>query len=275
MKHIEKAILAFSVPLLFTACEDKAPQISGVSDKVVQAGSEINVLDGVIANDDEDGNITKKILIESTPSLNFENGKVIPSKAGSYELTFTVTDKAGNEVNEYATLTVTKQIGKPELYTDFDFKGTENPYWTTFNKADENENENDIGSVYVKNGKLVYQINKIGIVDWHNKLIGGNRTYPITLKPDRYYTIEITAKATKNISCAFFLNPIGGWDPRIAEGIDFTTEEKTFKFKTKDTLITDMNFEMLFQFGSEANSKLGNANIEFSSVKIFSKEVIN
>ena len=38
--------------------------------------------------------------------------------------------------------------------------------------------------------------------------------------------------------------------------MDLTCEEQTFTFETNDILITDMNFEMLFQFGSEATANL-------------------
>ena len=81
------------------------------------------------------------------------------------------------------------------------------------------------------------------------------------------------AKATKDVSCGFFLNPLGSWDPRISEGLDLTTEEQTFTFETNDILITDMNFEMLFQFGSEATANLGEVTVEISSITIYQKTV--
>jgi hypothetical protein len=66
---------------------------------------------------------------------------------------------------------------------------------------------------------------------------------------------------------------MGNWDPRLSEGMDITTEEKTFTFRTTDTLVTDMNFEMLFQFGSEATAALGEVTIEFVSIKIYQSKV--
>ena len=80
-------------------------------------------------------------------------------------------------------------------------------------------------------------------------------------------------KASQNVSCSFFLNPLGNWDPRLSEGMDITTEEQTFFFTTTDTLGTDMNFEMLFQFGSEATAALGEVTIEFVSIKIYQRVV--
>ena len=51
--------------------------------------------------------------------------------------------------------------------------------------------------------------------------------------------------------------------------MDLTTEFQTFSFTTKDTLIVDMNFEMLFQFGSNETANLGEVTVEFSDIKIY------
>ena len=85
---------------------------------------------------------------------------------------------------------------------------------------------------------------------------------------------EITAKADHPVSCGVFLNPMGGWDPRVSEGMDLTTEFQTFRFATTDTFIMDMDFELLFQFGSEALSKLDDVTIEFSNVTIYQQSVL-
>ena len=84
----------------------------------------------------------------------------------------------------------------------------------------------------------------------------------------------MTVKADKDVSCGFFLNPLGGWDPRISEGMDITTQEQTFTFETTDTFVTDMDFEMLFQFGSEQTAQLGEVTVEFSNVTIYQKSVM-
>ena len=50
-------------------------------------------------------------------------------------------------------------------------------------------------------------------------------------------------------------------------------EERTFTFETTDTLIMDMDFEMLFQFGSAQTTDLGEVTIEFTNIKIWQKSV--
>ena len=144
--------------------------------------------------------------------------------------------------------------------------------WQTFNGTDE-DNDRGVGTIWTENGSLFYRIDQGGLTDWHNKLICGYGDNPLVLPSDSYFTVEIVAKATKNVSCGFFLNPLGNWDPRITEGMDITTEEQTFTFETRDILITDMNFEMLFQFGSEATANLGEVTVEIVSITIYQKTV--
>jgi hypothetical protein len=174
---------------------------------------------------------------------------------------------------EFGTLEGDKEIDKTIETFSAIGKGTalkesgECP-WETFNGTDE-DNDRGVGTIYTENGSLFYRIDNGGEVDWHNKLI-----CPVTLPADSYFTVEIVAKATKPVSCGFFLNPAGGWDPRISQGIDFTTEEQTFTFETTDTFITDMDVELLFQFGSADTAALGEVTIEIISVNIYQRPIM-
>ncbi len=145
--------------------------------------------------------------------------------------------------------------------------------WTTYNGTDE-DNDRGVGTIWTQDGSLFYRIDQGGTVDWHNKLIFGHTDNPLTLPADSYFTVEVTAKASKPVSCGFFLNVLGGWDPRISETIDFTTEEQTFSFTTTDTLIMDMDFEMLFQFGSAETAELGDVTVEISDITILQSSVV-
>ena len=151
----------------------------------------------------------------------------------------------------------------------------ENPAypWQTFNGTDE-DNERGVGTIWTENGSFFYRIDNGGTVDWHNKLICGFGSNPLTLAADSYYIVEITAKADKDVSCGVFLNPMGGWDPRFAEGMSLTQEFQTFRFATTDTFIMDMNFELLFQFGSEATANLGEVTVEFQNITIYQMSVL-
>ena len=145
--------------------------------------------------------------------------------------------------------------------------------WAVYNGTDE-DNELGVGTIWTEGSSLFYRIDQGGTVDWHNKLIFGHTDCPLTLPADSYFTVEITAKATQPVSCGFYLNPLGGWDPRISQSIDLTTEEQTFTFETTDPLITDMDFEMLFQFGSAETAALGETSIEISNITIWQRSII-
>ena len=144
--------------------------------------------------------------------------------------------------------------------------------WSVFNGTDE-ENDLGVGTVWTENGHLFYRIDQGAPVDYFNKLFFGHGKSELILPADSYFVVEVTGKATKPVSCAFFLNAVGKWEPRLTERIDFTTEEQTFTFETTDTLILDMPFEMLFQFGSQQTVDAGEVTIELSSVKILQKKV--
>ena len=113
------ALLAFSM----IACKksNTQPEFKGISDSFVKAGSEFNAMEGITAFDKEDGELTSKITVEATPALTFKNGKAVAENAGSYELVYAVTDKDGNRVEAYSTLTVSKKTAEAVLYKDFDF----------------------------------------------------------------------------------------------------------------------------------------------------------
>ena len=140
--------------------------------------------------------------------------------------------------------------------------------WGVYNGTDE-DNELGVGTIWTEDGSLFYRIDQGGNTDWHNKLYMN-----LTLPADSYFTVEITAKASKPVSCGFFLNPAGSWDPRLSEGIDFTTAEQTFSFTTTDTLIMDMDFEMLFQFGSADLVSMGDVTVEFTNITIWQSSVV-
>lgn len=267
----------------------------GIGDKAIEAGSKYYYSFKLTAKNDQSG----ECLVESASQYdkaraNFAGLSIKGGETKTIEGVFVaengVTDPvirlqignasdgvSSNEltISDVVFGTVTGDLAKEKTIDSF--KGIEPSAdfpCTTYNGTDE-DNEKGVGTVYTENGSFFYRIDQGGVTDWHNKLIIGTGEMPLVLESDSYYTVEITCKADKNVSCAFFLNPTGGWDPRLAEGMDITTEEKTFTFTTTDTLITDMNFEMLMQFGSDATAALGDVTIEFLDINIYQQKVID
>ena len=63
------------------------PVIKGAEDKVIRIGDAFNAREGVTAYDNEDGDLTNKIVV---------TGKVQTNEVGRYTLTYTVTDSSKN-----------------------------------------------------------------------------------------------------------------------------------------------------------------------------------
>ena len=83
-----------------------------------KVGEPIEIYGEYSANDKEDGNLTEKI--EVTGEVNF-------SKAGSYELTYKVTDSDGNTTTKTRTVAVVDMNDYTYL-TEYDWKSTNNSY---------------------------------------------------------------------------------------------------------------------------------------------------
>lgn len=83
-----------------------APTLSGVKDQTVSLGTAFDPLNGVSANDAEDGNLTAKIIVTGTVNVN---------AAGTYPLTYTVTDNGGLTATASCTITVTSSPVQPTV----------------------------------------------------------------------------------------------------------------------------------------------------------------
>jgi chitinase len=81
-----------------------APIIVGVTPEVtIHLGETFDALAGVSATDLEDGNLTNRIIISSTPTLVNNDGILFPDAQGEYYLTYPVTDNGLLTSEEYAT----------------------------------------------------------------------------------------------------------------------------------------------------------------------------
>ena len=73
------------------------PIILGVADKQLLIGDSFSPLDGITATDKEDGDLTNKIIV---------SGSVDTTKAGTYTITYAVTDSKGGSAIAYSKVTV-------------------------------------------------------------------------------------------------------------------------------------------------------------------------
>ena len=78
-----------------------APVIQGVKNKTIYLGGTVDYKKGVTATDDVDGDVTDRLEIDST--------SVNTKKEGTYTVTYTVKDAAGNEADAVMKVTVKKK----------------------------------------------------------------------------------------------------------------------------------------------------------------------
>ena len=85
----------------YAVWQNTPPTIDGTDDKQITVGDKFDPMENVTGTDREDGDVTGKITV---------TGTVDPSKPGKYELTYTVTDKAGNTTTEHRVVTVVPKV---------------------------------------------------------------------------------------------------------------------------------------------------------------------
>ena len=181
------AVCLLNLPVFASA--DGEPTLDGVHDQSVMAGTEFDALAGITAAGGDGSDLTGMIMVESTPALDFKNGKATPENPGDYELVYSVTDNSGVTVEDYATLTVTKKTGEEVVYRTFDF--------STVEVTDNHGWEAKIGEAAqaeaaLKNGAYVIDIRNPGEGDGDVQLAKAG--YALKAAD---YKIKIWAKSTK------------------------------------------------------------------------------
>ena len=89
-----------------TINKDLAPEINA-SDITIYANSDFKPLDYAVAFDEEDGDISKKIKVDSS--------NVNINKVGEYNITYSVEDSYGNKVNKTIKVNVIEDLGEAPI----------------------------------------------------------------------------------------------------------------------------------------------------------------
>ncbi|WP_238548527.1 DUF5011 domain-containing protein [Bifidobacterium biavatii] len=90
-----------TVTRVVTVVDTTKPTISGATAKTIVSGTQFDPKAGVTASDTLDGDLTSKITV---------TGSVDSAKPGSYELTYSVSDKAGNTATVKRVITVNSRM---------------------------------------------------------------------------------------------------------------------------------------------------------------------
>ncbi|MGL5751940.1 MAG: immunoglobulin-like domain-containing protein, partial [Paraclostridium sp.] len=108
--------------------DTEAPILEGVKDIEIVEGTEINLLEGISANDNSDGDITDTVKVEV-----LKNNEVVTdyTGVGEYTLRYRVTDASGNETVLESKLIVKEDVDKVEINSIDISKGLENAIVTS------------------------------------------------------------------------------------------------------------------------------------------------
>lgn len=105
--HFGSSVKLYAVWERTAPLDTTAPTIYGADDVTINMGTQFDVMQGVTATDDTDGDITQKI--KASPS------SVDTSKPGKTTVTYTVTDNAGNTATESRVVTVVNPDKTPPV----------------------------------------------------------------------------------------------------------------------------------------------------------------
>ncbi len=114
-------------------------------------------------------------------------------------------------------------------------------------------------------GKLIYEVEKFGDTDWHNK-IEGPQFFVDTSGVE--FMISFRAKATAPVLCTWVGPKSGGWDPNLIwQQFKLSETERVYTFKGNESDMSNHQFE--WQFGFASNMKYENVKIEISDIVIY------
>ncbi len=250
-----------------------------VESKTLEAGARAN-FENLALSAGETKTIEKTFTAENSvndPVIRFQIGNAADGVTANTitidEVRFSKTDeKTENKFNSYYANA--RRVQKGEGF-DADYP------IDFYNGSDEfgSDKIQGLATVYTENGNLVYDVLQGSATDWHSKLVIGFKENPIPLESNSYYTVRIKIKASKALSCPVIaLHEIDtDWDmgmvkkaENVAIGVDWTEVVLT----VDEALLADKNCELLFQFGSQALSDLGEVKIEISEITILQRKLV-
>lgn len=237
MKKVLTLVLLLTAGLFMAACEETTvdevkPVFSGITTVTINVGDTFDPKAGVTAEDDVDGIITSAITVDGT---------VNTAKAGIYEITYRVKDKAGNEQVQVRTVTV---LGLAGLING-DFSDELNGWSTWFNESQ------DVTAEYsVVDGKAVVDVKEQSVLmdnNWWDIQISQKT---LSFPKFESYTLKFTAYAENERYMMLNLQGGGMSSKAINEeviALTTTAQEFSFDFFSKEDAV---NAELQFSLGT-------------------------
>jgi len=103
--------------------------------------------------------------------------------------------------------------------------------------------------LYEDAGALIYEIDKLSLEDWQNKVFIDSG---IVFEKGKQYTVDFSISASDDTYFSFFVNQIGAWNPAVSESLNIGDYVEKYSYTTS-VIGDDMAMEVLFQFGGGGN----------------------
>ncbi len=208
------------------------PLILGVNDTAIFVGDSFDPMAEVSANDDVDGILTDAIVVI---------GSVDNQEPGSYELTYKVSDKAGNETVKKRTVTVLAPQAADLYIRNGDFSQDISLDWGHWN------GDGGTSTLSIEDGMMKYEVTANG-AQWYS-----NQVYQqgLTVTKGKTYKLTFQAKSTAERAVRIKIETDGApYTTYMDYAFIVTTELQTFTHEFSITLTTLTNAKFIIGIGN-------------------------
>jgi hypothetical protein len=257
MKKIWYMLSIFLLALVLVACKDDptvepiptetpivedttAPLLFGVTDAVVDQGDTVfTLLAGITAIDDVDGTITSNIVVSGTFDVN---------TLGTYPITYTITDAAGN-VTTLTRQVIVREKPSTELYViNGDFSEPISSGWTHW------AGEGGASTATIVDGVLEYDITANGGQWWSSQFSQPN----LKITQGKNYKLVFDAKADIPRGMVIKLEN-SGYVAYLEANVMLTGDWVTYEYEFFVTMDSIVNGKLIFGAGTMVG-RLDDAN---------------
>lgn len=207
-----------------------APLINGVVDATINLGDPFDPMHNVTATDNVDGNLTAAIIVTGSVNVN---------EAGTYVLTYTVSDEAGNETVAERTITVLAADTSDLYIINGDFSKPLEENWAHW------AGEGGASTVSIVNGEAVVDITANGNF-WYSTQFNQSG---LTITQGKMYRLEFDARAdiARGIVVKLEDSTFFGY---IDELVNLTTTMETYVYEFFVVKATITNGKLNFGLGN-------------------------
>lgn len=258
MKKIWFTLSIFLLALVLVACKDDpteepiptdptvivedttAPLLFGVTDIVVDQGDALfSLTAGITAIDDVDGTITSNIVVSGTFDVN---------TIGTYTITYTITDAAGN-VTSLSRQVIVREKPSTELYIiNGDFSEPISSGWTHW------AGEGGASTATIVDGVLEYDITANGGQWWSSQFSQPN----LKITQGKNYKLVFDAKADVPRGMVIKLENTS-YVAYLEQNVMLTNEWVRYEYEFFVTMDSIVNGKLIFGAGTMVG-RLENAN---------------